>query len=250
METDNEALAVIMGSTVNCKTMADDTLRITFDISPKEAKQAFSLFGQRGKFAAIALLKNEESLNYELRQTTEENETEKNKKQTKPAKTTIVEKGEFGNFASSLYRNGFFYNPKLLAIVGSDAQYRHWISYQPSCYSGDFSEWVNGVGRSIAAHVRRSSNSGTGMKPEYSCIPLTHDEHMLQHREGESALVGLEWEKERNNYLILWVKNYLYKEFNVKSLTEIDPIIFNQWAIENGLEKDLPKRFKEIEEVF
>jgi hypothetical protein len=43
-----------------------------------------------------------------------------------------------------------------------DAGYRSWIQKQQSCVSGEFGEWVEGEGRCLAAHVRRSGSSGTG----------------------------------------------------------------------------------------
>lgn len=52
----------ILASTVNCKTMADDSLRLTIDISPQDAKAAFSLFGARGLPCVIARLNPEAAL--------------------------------------------------------------------------------------------------------------------------------------------------------------------------------------------
>lgn len=39
--------------------MADDTLRLTIDIDPRHAGEAFALFGKRGSACAIARLTNE-----------------------------------------------------------------------------------------------------------------------------------------------------------------------------------------------
>lgn len=69
----------------------------------------------------------------------------------------------------------------------TDKAFREWISRQPSCLSGGFSEFVNGEGRNPACHVRRSSTSGTGFKAPYACVPLTSVEHALQHQRGEAA---------------------------------------------------------------
>ena len=75
----------------------------------------------------------------------------------------------------------------------SDKNYREWIQRQPSCISGEYSEYVDGEGRCIAAHVRRAKNSGIGMKPEFSCVPLTDAEHRLQHQHGETYLAPKAW---------------------------------------------------------
>ena len=50
-------MTAIQASSVAVKTMADNTLRITFDVDPKDAKAAFALFGERGTPAALAALK-------------------------------------------------------------------------------------------------------------------------------------------------------------------------------------------------
>lgn len=52
-------MTAIMASTVGVKTMADNTLRLTIDIEPRYAQEAFALFGVRGSACAIARLKNE-----------------------------------------------------------------------------------------------------------------------------------------------------------------------------------------------
>ena len=50
-------MTAIEASSVSVKTMADDTLRLTIDIEPKFARQAFALFGSRGTPLAIAAIK-------------------------------------------------------------------------------------------------------------------------------------------------------------------------------------------------
>ena len=86
-----------------------------------------------------------------------------------------------------------------------DKKYREWIQGQPSCISGQFSEWVNGEGQCVAAHVRRSHKSGTGFKPDFCCVPLTQEEHLLQHHYGEESLRPKEWwDKQVEKYFTLW----------------------------------------------
>lgn len=78
-----------------------------------------------------------------------------------------------------------------------DKAFREWVQTQPSCVSGQFSEFVHGEGRSIAAHVRRSRDAGTGYKPLFSAVPLTDAEHRVQSNNGEAAclrkFLGGEW---------------------------------------------------------
>ncbi len=94
--------------------------------------------------------------------------------------------------------------------VGSDSQYREWIRTQPSAKSGQWAVWdaESGEGRSEACHYRTSANSGIGIKPEYSCIPLTSQEHQLQHRIGQYEFMPRWWwEKKVEEYLRGWIDN-------------------------------------------
>lgn len=75
--------------------------------------------------------------------------------------------------------------------MNTDNDFIKWVRRQPSCVSGSFSEWVDGEGRCEFAHVRRvSRGSGTGIKPMFSGVPLTHDEHAMQHEKGEAYLLA------------------------------------------------------------
>lgn len=73
----------------------------------------------------------------------------------------------------------------------NDRDFQAWVRRQPSCISGDFSEWVDGQGRNEFCHVRRVSNgSGMGIKPLFSGVPMTHAEHAMQHQYGEAYLLA------------------------------------------------------------
>lgn len=50
-------MTAITAATVAVRTMADGTLRLSVDIEPKDAKDAFNLFGAPGQPVAIAALK-------------------------------------------------------------------------------------------------------------------------------------------------------------------------------------------------
>lgn len=49
-------MSAISAASVNVRTMADGTLRVTFDVEPSEAGAAFALFGKPGTPAALAAL--------------------------------------------------------------------------------------------------------------------------------------------------------------------------------------------------
>lgn len=50
-------MSVIEASSVRCQTMADSTLRLTIDIEPRFANDAFALFGKAGTSLAVAALR-------------------------------------------------------------------------------------------------------------------------------------------------------------------------------------------------
>jgi hypothetical protein len=102
-----------------------------------------------------------------------------------------------------------------------DQAYLDWLSYQSSCLDGTFSEYdTDGRGRCVACHVRRSANSGTAFKPEYSAVPMTDKQHQLQGSGGElaclqkyyhswecpqSVVTAKEWfENKAERYLNIW----------------------------------------------
>lgn len=103
---------------------------------------------------------------------------------------------------------------------GSDREFLDWIRRQPSCISGNFAEWVDGEGRNPACHVRRAAHAGTGYKPIYSAVPMTHEEHDDQSRRGEAYCLGVhstkypwteaeakEWfDRQVMIYLMRWIK--------------------------------------------
>jgi hypothetical protein len=103
---------------------------------------------------------------------------------------------------------------------GTDKQFREWVQRQPSCISGQFSEYLeDGTGRCVAAHVRRARDSGTGFKAEFACVPMTHAEHLRQHQHGETAAMpyfsdsptdsqlAKEWfDAQRVRYLRTWIE--------------------------------------------
>lgn len=90
-----------------------------------------------------------------------------------------------------------------------DAKYRQWIQRQPSALSQTYGEFPNGQGRNDAAHYRTSGNAGVGMKPLFSCLPLTHREHMRQHGTSYTLLEGVNW----------WEFNLSIHQFNFERET-------------------------------
>ena len=99
---------------------------------------------------------------------------------------------DYGHYYQALYKSGFFNNPHLWGWAGSDADYQAWVREQASCVTGK-RDWVEslGAGRCEYAHVRRvAGGGGISIKPDYWGVPLTHDEHRLQHLKGEAGMLA------------------------------------------------------------
>jgi hypothetical protein len=67
----------------------------------------------------------------------------------------------------------------------NDETYLKFLRAQRSAFSGRVP--------CIAAHYRTANNSGIGIKPLFSAIPLTHPEHAEQHRIGTFKFASRDW---------------------------------------------------------
>lgn len=218
--------AIIPITSRSCRTLADGTLRITVDVEPMHSTAAFQLFGQPDQPGALARITQSVAA-YELQ------------------KAALA---PFGEQAKILRLSSFFRTPDVWRAVVSDEEYLAWVRLQPSAYSGKFSEYLCGIGKCEAAHVRRVANgSGTSIKPPYSAIPLTGEEHTLQSVKGESALNPQDWwDKKRIDYLQKWCWETLKAALGYEHWSEIHPDKLRQWASSNGrdVEKYLPHDYR------
>lgn len=83
---------------------------------------------------------------------------------------------------------------------GTDAEFQHFCRTLPSCVSGK-SQNV------IFAHYRTATNSGTGIKPPFSGVPMTYAEHQHQHQIGQYSFKPREWwEAQVERHLNLWAQ--------------------------------------------
>jgi hypothetical protein len=81
----------------------------------------------------------------------------------------------------------------------NDKNYLAWLRTQPSALSGGFP--------CVVAHYRTAKNSGTGIKPLFSAIPLLQSEHEEQHRIGQYNFMPREWWEEMTGiYLRRWIR--------------------------------------------
>lgn len=228
VNVDEDEPLAIMGSTSSLKTMADGSLRIAIDVSPKESKPAFQLFGTPGTAVALAVIKNEVAVEHD-----------------RPKSEGL--KTQYGEYARTLKLSDFFRTPDVWKAVGTDAEYLKWVKRMPSAISGEFSEYHDGVGFCMPAHVRRVEHgSGTAIKPPYSAIPLTKAEHDLAHHKGDSAIGSEEWwAKMRVTYVSDWCWETLKKHFFFDSWADVPPHYLANWAKTNDLLRYLPAAYRD-----
>lgn len=219
-----EDAAVFLGSTSSIRTMADGSLRVQIDFPPSDMVNAVRAFGAPGSPVFVG------------RSTTE------------VALETGRPKGEYGELARALKLSGFFRTPKVWAAIGSDEDYLDWLKNQKSALSNEYS-WIDeqtGEGHCVPAHYRRvERGSGTGIKPAYSAIPLTHDEHQLQHNKGHDAIgTELWWEKKCIEHVAKWCWETLKLKFMYASWSEVPPETLYNWCQENNLGDYLPMEYR------
>jgi hypothetical protein len=155
-------------------------------------------------------------------------------------------KPKYGAYAKALRLSGFCRAPDVWRAAGTDEAFRAWIQTKPSWHSGNFSEYVDGVGRCVAAHVRRvADGAGTGHKPDYACVPLTDAEHQLQHQRGESALAPeSEWDKARITYVEDWCWDTIKSQLGETTMAAVEPNALLEWAKLHGVETYLPPCYR------
>lgn len=98
-------------------------------------------------------------------------------------------KGPHGRFWHDLIGSGVFRAKPVLEALGSEADFELWLRGQVSAIDGDH-DWDEQRGEPLCdpAHVRRTAEgSGTAEKPPYYAVPLTHEQHLMQHQHGEKA---------------------------------------------------------------
>lgn len=213
---------VIPATLASYKLLADNTLRATFDIDPKEAKTFLALFSERGDLGAIARLNNAAP--------------------------------KYSSEAQILYQSTFFRCPPVWKAIGTDEDYQAWTRNQKCviCNDADYVE-ETGEMKCEYAHVRRAGAAGTGFKPPYSGVPMCHLHHQMQHQYGEAELlartgkiagnmqpqdaeqVAKEWfDRKAIENIHKWGWETLKEQLGYQSWKDIPPQILKDWAINKG----------------
>lgn len=169
------------------------------------------------------------------------------------------QKSGHGAFWRDLMRSGFFLNVPVLQKIGTEAEFESWVRLQPSVLDGaqDWDE-AKGRGQCVVAHVRRvAKGSGTAQRPPFFAVPLTHEQHAVQHQAGEfrafkwwrpddDAEAGVWFERQAEQMQRAWGSKRLAMKLNpeAKSRSEISPDEVFRWANEAHVWQYVPTSLK------
>lgn len=127
-----------------------------------------------------------------------------NKPDSEGALVALADKTQnYESESTILWRSQFFCKKSVWVKIGSDSKFLEWLRLQPCAKTRSYGYESDPV---VAAHVRRVANgSGTGIKPDYSAIPLLNSLHLLQHAKGETAVAPQDWwDSQRMRHVHLW----------------------------------------------
>lgn len=212
---------IISGITDTYRTLADGRIKMSIIINPEHRVDVAREFGEVGTPIALARLDPKVDREVQLK---------------KNAST-------YGQAAQELKQSGFFRSPNVWKAISSDAEFLAWIRLQ-ECVAKHLG---NCGGDVVAAHVRRIANgAGTGIKPEFSAIPLCDSHHKFQHNKGEPAFPGgKEWfDQQRIKYVEHWAWITLKKTLGYDSWANVPCEILFQWALKHDLVDSLPNSYK------
>lgn len=225
-------MTAIMAVTRNLRTLTDGTVRLQVDIEPNDAVNAMQMFGVPSTPIGIAQLDAQYTVGMQQKKMVDE---------------------EQGYLANQLHRHGFFRSAAVARVLGSDSAYQQWTRKQPCVVSGS-------VDSIEYAHVRRvSRGSGTGIKPEFSGVPLRSELHRIQHQKGESGLLteyfgqtytedqAKAWfDKQSDKNLAGWCKMKFLQKFDAESTKDLDFSLVAQWARDHEIDKWLPREIQQL----
>lgn len=234
----------IAGTRKAVKELVDGTLRIQIDIEPQHKAQFHKLFPEIDMPVAIAPLKPvaEGTLN-QAEAEAGDGSSQAGIGAQKPST------GKYGQQAKALRQSDFFRRPEVWKAVGTPKEYATWVRTQPCIVCGD-GDWHDGERICEAAHVRRSSESGTGYKADYAEVPMCHEDHIInQHKHGETKayrkavitkfkeerLITLDqakdwFNKQRLDHVVAWCWEELKDDLGYDSWANVPPPVLLNWA--------------------
>lgn len=248
-------MSAIQATVSKFMSLADGTLRIQIDVHQKDTDGALILLCAVGRQVGVA------ALTEELTATDIANhppDSEGFRKAQEELIAPIVDKAQeildkgtedecdnnAGKLIQKFYQNGFFHATPVLQALGPDSTFLQWCRGQPRCYSCDAEDSERNPIQ--AAHYRKvAAGAGTGIKPEYSALPLCQKCHLKQHNEGYSAVAPpATWEKWASGARHQWGHERLRQIFSTTSMTAVPMKYVLDWMAEHELSHLVPKEFR------
>ena len=223
----------LQGTVSKYQSLADGTLRVQVDVHHGDTQAALSLLCEVGAAVAIARLRDGLATGDAGQSEEPANEREKD-----PLTGTIM---------AHFYKTGFFQSPKVLKVLGVDAELLQWCRRQRCWHCDQVDMTEGGVEFVQAAHVRRvADGSGTSRKPPYSAIPLCSNCHSIQHAVGESGLAPDEWwQSKAAQAREEWGHEKLREVFATDSISrDVDADDLCSWLRANDLHRYLPAKVR------
>lgn len=213
---------IALGHATLGKIFKDGTIRLVVDIDPAY-KEYLGDFLTPDIPVAVARVSNEVM--------------------AKQTANNLMDKSLYGEQAKQLRLSSFFRTPDVWRAIGSDSDYQAWCRKQVCAFCQQSGSEINPI---EYAHVRRvADGAGTGIKPDYSGIPLCHVHHSEQHQKGESAIGGKEAaDKFKIEHLQRWACETLKQQLGFESWKDCPPTILKDWADENELTRYLPECYR------
>jgi len=209
-------VSAIQGTITKFASLADGTLRLQVDVHHGDTSAALGLLCEVGTTVALARLVEEQTdqERYDSVTTTGsgrqvDDEEEEARPPINSTPTAVGSKRDplTGQILKHFYMGGFFQSPKVLRALADsdhgDIDFLLWLKSQVCWHCGKQEMHIDEATGTThffvqAAHVRRvSAGAGTGIKPQFSAIPLCDACHTIQHAVGESGIAPREWWEEK-----------------------------------------------------
>ena len=153
----------------------------------------------------------------------------------------------YGDQAQKLKLSGFCDRPEVHNALGGDAAFLDFIRGREICVALPLEDDITCRGGIVPAHVRRiAKGAGTGIKPEYSAVPMCDYHNQRQHQRGESHVGGKDYlDRQAAKYLEKWGWWALKKELGYASMRDVPPKELRDWAFNHGLVLHLPACYQD-----
>lgn len=240
-------MSAIQATVTKFLSLADGTLRLQVDVHHGDTSTALGLLCEVGTTVAVARLVEEPTDQERYDSVTVTGSGRQVDEEPDDPAPAAGKDPLTGTIMAHFYRTGFFQSPKVLKVMGLDAEFLQWLRTQVCWHCGKVDMGEGGVEFVQAAHVRRvAQGSGTSIKPSYSAIPLCSTCHAIQHAVGESGIAPPEWwEEKAARARQEWGHKMLREKFGVDSISaEVGVDLLWLWLQERDLHRYVPAKVR------